>query len=135
MSSILATVASSSSDKTYNICKGADGVVYCTCPAWKFQRLTSEGRTCKHIKSWSASQLATRNLTSMTVEKAESGHLLSTSTKKVTARKSAHSAHKAMTRGTKEEALTAAQSVLNGDIANASANLRSLAAAVVNAAV
>ena len=131
MSTILSTVASSSSDKTYNIVRGLDGNVYCTCPAWKFQRLTAEGRTCKHIKSWSASQLATRNLTSMTVEKAESGHLLSTSTKKVTARKSAHSAHKAMVKGTKEEAVVAAKSVLAGEIANASSNLRALAAAVL----
>ena len=134
MSTILSTVASSSSDKTYNIVRGADGVVYCTCPAWKFQRLTAEGRTCKHIKSWSAGQLATRNISKVVVEKAESGHILSTSTKKVTARKSAHSAHKAMTKGTKEEALAAAQTVLNGEIANASANLRSLAQAVLNLA-
>jgi hypothetical protein len=131
MSTILSTVQSSSSDKTYNIVRGLDGNVYCTCPAWKFQRLTAEGRTCKHIKSWSASQLATKNISKVVVEKAESGHLLSTSTKKTVARKSAHSAHKAMVKGTKEEAVAAAKSVIAGEIANASSNLRALAAAVL----
>ena len=28
---------------------GKDGNVYCTCPAWKFQRKAVQGRTCKHL--------------------------------------------------------------------------------------
>lgn len=41
----------SSSDpcKSYEIRMGKDGNVYCTCPAWKFQRKGVQGRSCKHL--------------------------------------------------------------------------------------
>jgi len=45
-------------NKTYEIRRGADGVVYCTCPAWRFQRLRKgETRTCKHLAAFFAKQL------------------------------------------------------------------------------
>jgi len=34
--------------KTYEIRLGKDGVVYCTCPAWKFSR---GNKTCKHLRA------------------------------------------------------------------------------------
>jgi hypothetical protein len=33
--------------KVYELIEGADGVVYCTCPAWKFGK-----RPCRHMKEW-----------------------------------------------------------------------------------
>ena len=42
---------------TYEIRLGGDGNVYCTCPAWKFQKLPPKERTCKHMKALS-SQIA-----------------------------------------------------------------------------
>ena len=44
---ILDTVPSSSNPgKTYDIMEGKDGVIYCTCTAWKMRK------TCKHLKAW-----------------------------------------------------------------------------------
>lgn len=34
--------------RTYNIIKGKDGVIYCTCPAWKF----SNPHNCKHLDNY-----------------------------------------------------------------------------------
>lgn len=50
---VLATVPSSSSSAVYEIRLGGDGNVYCTCPAWKFQKLPPKERTCKHMKALS----------------------------------------------------------------------------------
>lgn len=49
---LLATVASDSDpDREYEIRRGGDGVVYCTCPAWKFQKgVSPRFRSCKHIR-------------------------------------------------------------------------------------
>ena len=33
---------------TYEMRLGRDGVVYCTCPAWKFSR---GFKTCKHLRA------------------------------------------------------------------------------------
>ena len=47
MSKILATNTSSSNPgKQYEIIEGDDGVVYCTCPGWKFKR------DCKHLRAY-----------------------------------------------------------------------------------
>lgn len=50
---ILATVPSSSNPlKSYDIRLGKDGNVYCTCPAWKYQKKHPHDRTCKHLKAF-----------------------------------------------------------------------------------
>lgn len=37
---------------TYRISLGRDGVIYCTCPSWKFQKVAPKNRSaCKHMKS------------------------------------------------------------------------------------
>ena len=47
MGRILDTVPSSKNPgKTYDIIEGKDGVIYCTCTAWKMRK------TCKHLKEW-----------------------------------------------------------------------------------
>ena len=49
---VLATHQSMSSDVTYEVRKGHDQVIYCTCPAWRMK----QGRaSCKHIDQWRAS--------------------------------------------------------------------------------
>jgi hypothetical protein len=52
---LLAKVPSMSKEGVgYDVRKGADGNIYCTCPAWRFQRKPLMERTCKHIKALSA---------------------------------------------------------------------------------
>ena len=43
----------------YNITLGADGVTYCTCPAWKF---SGKNRTCKHLEMWKSSTPAIKQV-------------------------------------------------------------------------
>lgn len=51
MGRILDTVPSSSNPgKTYDIIEGKDGVIYCSCTAWKMRK------TCKHLKMWEQKQ-------------------------------------------------------------------------------
>lgn len=38
------------SNKAYDVSVHANGVVYCTCPAWKFDSRPQAERRCKHIK-------------------------------------------------------------------------------------
>lgn len=38
-----------SGQNVYTVKQGRDGVVYCSCPSWKFQRVTPALRTCKHL--------------------------------------------------------------------------------------
>ena len=45
---ILGYVPSSTPGKHYEIRRGDDGVVYCTCPAWSFGK--AKGIPCKHLK-------------------------------------------------------------------------------------
>lgn len=35
---------------SYDVCLGADGNVYCSCPAWRFQHLHPSNRSCLHTK-------------------------------------------------------------------------------------
>jgi hypothetical protein len=37
------------SGKTYKVRAVANGAIYCSCPAWKNQRLRPSQRSCKHI--------------------------------------------------------------------------------------
>lgn len=47
MGQILATYPSSSNPNvSYNIIKGADGVIYCSCPGWKMRKM------CKHLVAY-----------------------------------------------------------------------------------
>ena len=56
MGRILDTVQSSSNPgKTYDIIEGKDGVIYCTCTAWKMRK------TCKHLKAWEQKNLTPEN--------------------------------------------------------------------------
>lgn len=52
----LATIPSSSNPEiTYKVIRGGDGNVYCTCPAWRFQKgINPKDRTCKHLKKLAA---------------------------------------------------------------------------------
>ena len=53
---VLATFPSKSNpSKSHEVRLGKDGVVYCTCPAWRFQKLTPSCRCCKHTKATVAS--------------------------------------------------------------------------------
>jgi hypothetical protein len=122
---ILATITSKTSGKTYTITRGNDGVTYCDCPSWKFQRVSPADRTCKHINSLSASNLKTGAV----MESSEAGKLLGASKAKIEARKAAHTAHKTMTKGSLEAAVAAAKTVAS--IKGASKNLKALAEGVL----
>lgn len=37
---------------THNICMGRDGVLYCTCESWRYQRLPASERSCKHLRAF-----------------------------------------------------------------------------------
>ena len=47
---VITRVKSQSGNGTYEVRQGGDGVVYCTCPAWRFQRAQKEQRVCKHMR-------------------------------------------------------------------------------------
>ena len=49
---VLATFPSASKPgHAHEVRMGADGVIYCTCPSWRFQKLTPSARTCKHTEA------------------------------------------------------------------------------------
>lgn len=48
------TFQSFSSDTIYEIKQAADGSYYCSCPAWKFQKIQPQKRTCKHLETFRA---------------------------------------------------------------------------------
>jgi predicted nucleic acid-binding Zn finger protein len=37
--------------QSYEIKRGRDGVLYCSCPAWRFQRKPAAERSCKHMRA------------------------------------------------------------------------------------
>ena len=54
---VLSRFASSDGTKTYEIRRGKDGEVYCTCPAWRFSgrdrfHQLVQTRTCKHLEAF-----------------------------------------------------------------------------------
>jgi hypothetical protein len=55
---LLATVQSKSTGETYDIRRGADGVVYCACLGWRYSRLTP--KSCKHVRAY-LSELESNN--------------------------------------------------------------------------
>ena len=46
---VLGHYESSSSDVIYEVRRGHDGVIYCTCPAW---RMKQGKASCKHLDEW-----------------------------------------------------------------------------------
>jgi hypothetical protein len=50
---LVRTWPSSSGKGHYNVVQGADGGVYCTCPAWKFSK--TDPKSCKHLVAWANS--------------------------------------------------------------------------------
>jgi predicted nucleic acid-binding Zn finger protein len=38
-----------SGQTAYTVKQGKDGVVYCSCPAWRFQKVAAAHRSCKHL--------------------------------------------------------------------------------------
>ena len=50
MRKVLGSALSSNGYTVYQIIRDAEGGVYCTCPAWKFQRVNPRMRTCKHLQ-------------------------------------------------------------------------------------
>jgi len=45
---VLQTYPSSSGKTTHEVREGGDGVIYCTCPGWRFNK------HCKHLDMWHA---------------------------------------------------------------------------------
>ena len=42
----------SNPEKSYVLTAHSDGVVSCSCPSWKFQRVAPALRCCKHIRQF-----------------------------------------------------------------------------------
>lgn len=82
---ILTVVRSASNpEKTYEIREGADGNIYCTCPSWRFQRVAPAHRSCKHLRSFFASQTATKcHEDDREMNRSQAASLLAQSKKKV----------------------------------------------------
>lgn len=47
---VLQTISSKSSSAVYEIRKGGDGAIYCTCPGWRFSK--ADPKTCKHLQGF-----------------------------------------------------------------------------------
>lgn len=57
----------SNPNKAYSVQLDRKGHLYCTCPNWKFQRVRTEERTCKHIKRLTSSMESFAEVASMNV--------------------------------------------------------------------
>ena len=57
MATFVTSFKSSSSETVYEINRADAGHLYCSCPAWKFQRVAPSARTCKHLKALAASSM------------------------------------------------------------------------------
>ena len=51
---VLEEILSSDGANVWQIRRGKNGHVYCTCPSWKYQRVTPIDRVCKHTRAWIA---------------------------------------------------------------------------------
>ena len=124
---LLASVPSKTNpDLSYEIRRGKDGVVYCSCPAWKHQRLPVAHRSCKHLKSFHAANLAAKE----SVEtKQEAGSGLAHAQERAAAAKRMYAANKALNAGG-EAAKAAAQALLSDPQAPSTLKLRACAALV-----
>jgi len=49
--SVVTMKSQSNPNLSYEIRQAKNGHIYCTCPAWKYQRKPVQERTCKHIKA------------------------------------------------------------------------------------
>lgn len=106
---VLATIPSKTNpNKGYDIMQSKQGHAYCTCPGWKYQNVPPAQRSCKHLATYHAMNLAAKEEMS---PKSESGAGLATSKAKVAAAKTAKSLAKAMKAGG-AEAVEAAKAVL-----------------------
>jgi hypothetical protein len=58
-STVLGFVKSESNpNKKYKITRGANGHIYCDCPAWRFQKgKKPTERTCKHLRALASGRL------------------------------------------------------------------------------
>ncbi len=50
MTKVLDTFESSSSSRIYEVREDDKGIIYCTCPGWRFQKASKEERACSHMK-------------------------------------------------------------------------------------
>lgn len=53
MSELVRTWPSSKPGKCYELRLGADGILYCSCPGWRFSK--ARPKSCKHMLEWAES--------------------------------------------------------------------------------